>query len=50
MGPAKETVITVTASSIPRPSLAHNNHNLMAFINVDVDIDAGAVGTLMMLI
>jgi hypothetical protein len=45
MGPDTETVITVTASSIPRLFLAHNNHNLLDFINVDVDIDAGAVDT-----
>jgi hypothetical protein len=39
MGPDKKTVITVTASSIPRCSLARNNHNMLAFINVDVDVD-----------
>jgi hypothetical protein len=45
MGPDKETVITVTASSILRRSLASNNSNLLAFINVDVDVDAGAADT-----
>jgi hypothetical protein len=39
MGPDKDTVITVTASSIPRSSLARNTDNLLAFINVDVDVD-----------
>jgi hypothetical protein len=45
MRPVKETVITVTVSSIPRCSLARNNRNLLAFLNVDVDVDAGAVDT-----
>jgi hypothetical protein len=45
MGPDKETVITVTASSVPGHSLGRNNHNLQAFINVDVDVEAGAVDT-----
>jgi hypothetical protein len=49
MGPDKETVITVIASSILRRSLARNIHKLLAFVNVDVDVDvdvdAGAADT-----
>jgi hypothetical protein len=47
MGPDKETVITVTASSILCGSLAHNNCNLMYYIKIDVDVDAddGAADT-----
>jgi hypothetical protein len=45
MGPVKEKVITVAASSIPRRSLARNNRNLLASVNVDVDIDDGAADT-----
>jgi hypothetical protein len=45
MGPDKEPVKTVTASSILRQSLALNNRNLLPFMNVDVDVDAGAADT-----
>jgi hypothetical protein len=46
MGPVKEKgTITVIAASILRRSLARNTHNLLAFVDVDVDVYAGAADT-----
>jgi hypothetical protein len=45
MGPDKETAITAIASSILRRFLAFNNRNLMVFVTIDVDVDAGAADT-----
>jgi hypothetical protein len=45
MRPDKETEIGVIASSILHRSLARNNHYLLAFVNVDVDVDDGADDT-----